>query len=322
MLLKLKLWFWTLERWFGLPFFLSACIMGIVIAGGSLRDCKVWLAIGMATALMCSGHCWNSVLDYVFGIDKGEITERSAEKVYSGGQSVIASGLCSLREAIIVSVLWSIISIVLAIILWVKMPSLILAIAVIGLAIPFLYTVGKFTVWGLHELSLGIAAGPLAVLTGMYAVNAHPNIITGLLVSVPFAIVLSFLGLSLDEWPDAQQNLAKGTRSIPYKIWEYSDLVLEHPAFGGHPDADSRWVKSLAMLQWYCSTWLLFMCTYHVFLIAIGVLKPLTGIALFVSPVCIPLLVMLKKDFRKFMIPLVAVGGLYCVLLLLGEALG
>ncbi len=125
----------------------------------------------------------------------------------------------------------------------------ILVIAPLGMLVTVAYAQAKFN-WT-HEVVLGVAAGPLAVLGGMFATSGSPPWGTGLVASVPAGILISFVGLAIDEWPDAEANLKKGVRSIAYKVWEYG-----------------------VSLEWYLSSWLLFMYLYQVFLIAIGVLAP------------------------------------------------
>ena len=136
-------------------------------------------------------------------------------------------------------------------------------------------------------------------MIGMFSVNPHPPIVTGLLVSAPFAIILSFLGLALDEWPDAEANLKKGVKSVAYKVWEYG-----------------------ISLEWYASMWLVSLYIYQVFLVSIGILKPMTGLSFFVLPLGIMLLVMLKGNFRKVMGILVLVLAFYPILLLVGQIIG
>jgi 1,4-dihydroxy-2-naphthoate octaprenyltransferase len=306
---KLKAHLWTLPRWFAAPFFGSSVLLGAVLASGGINS-TAWLALIACLLVMAGGHSWNSYLDYAWtGIDKGEVDDRSAEKAYTGGQNLIEKKTVSLREVLFNALTWYALSAIpMGFIIarqgwWIAIPW------VLGMLCTFWYSKAKFTVWS-HELSLGIAVGPLPVLIGMFAVSSHPPIINGLLVSVPVAIVLSFMGLALDEWPDAEANLKKGVKSMAYMVWKYADNVF---------DDGTHMVKDLNILRWYCTSWLMFMVTYHVFLISIGVLAPMTGIALLVIPFIIPLFLLLKKDFYKIMGPIVAVAALYPVILLVGQ---
>jgi len=122
---------------------------------------------------------------------------------------------------------------------------------------------------------------------------------TGLVVSVPFLILISFVGLAIDEWPDAEANLKKGVKSISYKVWEYG-----------------------VSLEWYVTSWLLFMYMYQVFLIAIGMLQPLSAISFLTWPLFISFLVLSKKNFRKWAGLIVLTGVAYPILLVLGQFLG
>lgn len=315
---KLKIHLFTLPRWFAAPFFGSSVLIGAVLAGGI--NMYVWITLILGMLLMAAGHSWNSFLDYAWtGLDKGEQADRSAEKAYTGGQNLIETKQVSLREVLTNACIYDIAS--LLVLQWVTFQTghfwslIILWIA--GFIVPFWYSWGKFNYT--QELALGISVGPIPVLLGMYTVSPNPPIINGLLVSVPMAIILSFMGLALDEWPDAEANLKKGVKSFAYKVWEYSDnqppLVF---SLGAGPVTN----KSLTTLLWYCTAWLMFMCIYHVFLISIGVLAPLTALALVVVPLIFPALLLLKKEFRKTMTVVIALGALYPLLMLLGQWLG
>ncbi len=192
---------------------------------------------------------------------------------------------------------WYVLALVPIIFLAVRVSLALIPIAVAGMLITFWYSKAKFN-WT-HELSLGIGVGPIALMLGMFSVNPNPPIVAGLLVSAPFAIILSFLGLALDEWPDAEANLKKGVKSVAYKVWEYG-----------------------ISLEWYASMWLVSLYIYQVFLVSIGILKPMTGLSFFVLPPGIMLLVMLKGNFRKVMGILVLVLAFYPILLLVGQIIG
>jgi 1,4-dihydroxy-2-naphthoate octaprenyltransferase len=173
----------------------------------------------------------------------------------------------------------------------------VLAIGLLGMTVTFAYAKSKFN-WT-HEMVLGVAAGPLAVLSGMFATTSSPPWVTGLVVSVPSLILISFVGLAIDEWPDAEANLKKGVRSVAYKVWEYG-----------------------VSLEWYVSSWLLFMYMYQVFLIASDVLVPLSAISFLTWPFLVSFLVLSKRDFRKWAGMVVFTGVTYPVLLVLGQFLG
>jgi len=293
---KLKVHLWTLPRWFATSLFAAPAIMGGLLAGG--MTVNSWLGVIAAVLIMAGGHSFNSFLDYSWtGLDKGETEDRSAEKDYAGGQSVIAAGIVSPREVALNAVSWYILALIPVIYLTVTVGWPILLIAVLGMLGTFAYSKSKFNYT--HELVLGTVSGPVSLLAGMFATTISPPWITGLIVSIPFFILPSFIGLALDEWPDAEANLKKGVRSIAYKVWENN-----------------------ISLEWYLSVWFLFMYMFQVFLIAIGMLAPLSAISLITWPFVMSFFVLMKKDFRKWAGLIVLTGVLYPVLLVLGQYFG
>jgi hypothetical protein len=61
---------------------------------------------------------------------------------------------------------------------------------------------------------------------------------------------------------------------------------------------------------------------YQVFLIAIGILHPLSAISFLTWPLFISFLVLSKKNFRKWAGLIVLTGVAYPILLVLGQFLG
>jgi hypothetical protein len=300
--MRLKYHLWTLPRWFAAPFFGASILLGAVLAGGSFSDLKTWLVLVSGLFIMAGGHSFNSLLDYAWtGLDKGKTEDRSAEKSYTGGQNLLGKGLVSEIEVAINANSWYILSAVpLTVIGVISDPSLwIWLVWILGCLNTFWYSWSKFN-WT-HELALGVAVGPLPILLGMFAVNPSPPVMTGILASVPFAIVLSFLGLALDEWPDAEANLKKGVKSVAFMVWKWT---------GG----------DVLGLLWYCSSWLGFLGAYHLLLIVIGVLKPETGIAFIPLAGIIPALLLCKVNFDRAMLAIVGLGSLYSILILVGQA--
>jgi len=293
---KAKVHLWTLPRWFALPLFGAPAILGGLLAGGMTLNS--WLGVIGTILIMAGGHSFNSFLDYAWtGLDKGESRERSAEKDYAGGQSVIAVGIVSAREVAVNAITWYLLALIPLIYLVFNVGWQILLIGGLGMLTTFAYAKSKFN-WT-HEMVLGISSGPLAVLGGMFATTSSPPWVTGLIVSVPSLILISFIGLAIDEWPDAEANLKKGVKSISYKVWEYG-----------------------ISLEWYVSSWLLFMYMYQTFLIAIDILKPLSAISFFTWPFLISFLVLSRKNFRKWAGIIVFTGVTYPILLVLGQFLG
>ncbi len=294
--IKLKAHIITLPRPFAAPFFGSSILLGAVLAGGINWD--AWIGLIAGLLVMAGGHSFNTLLDYSWtGLDKGEVGDRSAEKDYTGGQSVICGGILTEGEVLYNAIGWYGLSAVPIIYLMGSVGWPIALIWVLSMAVTFWYSKAKFN-WT-HELSLGVGVGPLALLLGMFSVSSSPDWGMGLLASAPIAIVLSFVGLALDEWPDAEANLKKGVKSMAYKVWEYG-----------------------VDLKWYMTAWIMFLFIFQLFLIVIDVLAPLTALTFLVFPPILCCMVFLEKLFRKAAGILVAVAMMYPVLLLLGQALG
>jgi len=299
---KLKAHLFTLPRWFAAPFFGSALLMGAALAGG--LNANAWIALVGGLLIMAGGHSFNSFLDYSWtGLDKGEVSDRSAEKDYTGGQSIIALGIVSPKEVAFNALGWYALALIPLIYLAVKVSWVVIPLAIAGMLVTFWYSKAKFN-WT-HELALGVGVGPIAVLIGMFATTPSPDWVAGIIVSMPFAIILSFMGLAFDEWPDAEANLKKGVKSLAYKVWEYG-----------------------VSLEWYLMSWILFIFIYQVFLVAIGILAPLTGIAFLTFPGLLACITLLKpkeeglETFRKVGGFLVVDAALYPVLLLIGQLIG
>lgn len=295
-MLKIKAHLWTLPRWFATPFFGGVLLLGAALAGGI--DANAWIGLAAGLLVMAGGHSFNSFLDYSWtGLDKGKIEDRSAEKDYCGGQNIIEAGIVTPREVLLNAVGWYVLSAVPIIYLAVKVGLPILPVWALSMSITFWYSKAKFN-WT-HELALFMGAGPLAALIGMYSVTPTPEWWIGIAASVPSGIVLSFLGLALDEWPDAEANLKKGVKSVPYKVWQYGiDLMF------------------------YLLTWVVFVYLMQLFLIVTGILEPLTWLTFILVPLFISAMVFLKRDFRKAAGILVIIGACYPLIMLIGQVLG
>jgi len=295
---KLRIHIFTLPRWFAVPFFGASLMLGVILARGDLSSPYPWIGLVAGLLIMAGGHSFNSYLDYEWtGVDKGVIDRRSAEKSYTGGQSLIAQGVVTSRGVLYNACAWYAAALIPIIILSTTVSPWVLLPAILGMGITFWYSKAKFN-WT-HELALGVGVGPIPLLLGMFSVSGSPPWVDGLIASVPIAIILSFAGLALDEWPDAEANLRKGVRSISYKVWEYRlDLG--------------------SYLTWWVSA----VYVYQVFLMFLGILTPLTGMTFVLLPVFIALGVLIKGSFEKFAPVYVVVGALYPVLLVVGQALG
>jgi 1,4-dihydroxy-2-naphthoate octaprenyltransferase len=298
---KLKIHLIQLPRWFAAPFFGASILLGVVLAGGSFHSLKTWLVLVVGLFVMAGGHSFNSLLDYAWtGLDKGEVEDRSAEKGYTGGQNLLGKGLVSQKEVLFNALGWYVASAIVLFFIGLNDNDWLVFVWFAGCMATFWYSAAKLN-WT-HELALGTAVGPLAVLLGMFGVNPHPPVMAGIICSVPAAVVLSFIGLPFDEWPDAEQNLKKGAKSIAFMVWKYSEGKVEG-------------------LWWYCSSWVAFIMSYQVFLISTGYLKPMTGLAFIPLVGMTPALLLCKVNFQKAMLTIVPLGALYAILVLVGQAI-
>ena len=298
---KLKAHLWTLGRFFALPFFGVTLLCGAVIAGGSLGDLNVWLAFLAVTFVMAGGHSFNTLLDTEWTkLDKGEDT--SVSKGYAAGTNVINSGILTAREVLANALTWYAIGTIFLAILAARTTPMVFIPGVIGMLVTFWYSKSKFTTWS-HELAL--AAGPLlAAVLGALSTGTG-EWVNSLLVSLPIVLIFSYAGLALDEFPDAEANLKKGVKSLPYKVWEFGfDL-------------------SSYLLFWFFLAYLV-----QVFYITVNILVPLTGLTFILLPLLIGLCVYLKgaytrpDTFKKFALAIVVTAACYPILLLVGQSLG
>ena len=293
---KVKAHLWTLPRWFAAPFFGSAVIFGALFADKLTTNSLLALIAGLL--VMAGGHSFNSFLDYAWtGLDKGPLGERSVEKDYCTGQSLLANGVLSLKEVLFNALGWYFLGAIFLVYLSLRVGWIVFIIGVSGMLVTFWYSKAKFN-WT-HELSLGVGCGPLPIALGMAAAGGSPPWLRGVLAGVPPAIMLSFAGLALDEWPDAEANLRRGVKSVAYKVWE-----------------------SGAALEWYLSAWFLFMYLFQVLLISVGILAPLSGLSFLAWPFLMACLVFTKKNFRKAAGGVVIAGAAFQVLLVVGQAIG
>jgi len=312
--MKLKAHLWTLGRFFALPFFGGTLLCGAVIAGGSLGNIDVWLAFIAVTFIMAGGHSFNTLLDTEWTkLDKPDPTTRlftsgqttpgvSASKGYAAGTNVINSGILTAREVLANALIWYALGTIFVVIVAIKVTPWILLAGALGMLITFWYSKSKFTTWS-HELAL--ASGPLlAAVMGALSTGTG-EWVNSLLVSLPIVLIFSFAGLAIDEYPDAEANLKKGVKSLPYKVWEYGfDL-------------------SSYLLFWFFLAYIV-----QVFYIAVNILVPLTGLTFILLPMLVGVCVYLKgayerpAEFRKLALVTVVVAAFYPILLLVGQALG
>jgi len=294
--LKIKAHLWTLPRWFAAPYFGGVLLLGAQLAGGI--NVNAWIGLLAGLLVMAGSHSFNSFLDYSWtGLDKGEVEERSVEKAYTGGQNLIETGIVTPIEVFLNALGWYLLSAVPIAYLGFVVDHQIIFVWVISLFITFWYSKAKFN-WT-HELALFVGAGPMAALIGMYSVTPTPEWWVGIAASAPSGIILSFLGLALDEFPDAEANLKKGVKSVAYKVWEYG-----------------------VDLGFYLLAWVAFVYIMQLFFIAIGILEPLTWLTFILVPFFMAAVVFLKKSFRKTAGIIVIIGACYPILMLIGQILG
>lgn len=305
---KLKAHLWTSGRFFALPWFGGAALIGSLLAGGTLGELNAWLGFIAVALLMASCHSQNSYIDWVVGIDKPQ--SGSVEKGYTGGCGILK--VLTLKELVVNFIGWAIAGLIICgVIAWRVGPYIFIP-AILGLTVPYFYTRGKFSWYHESALAAGVV---LAGVAGMFAVNPNPAWWKAIVVALPSAIVLSYLGLAFDEYLDAYNNLKMGVKSLAYRMWEVRfDLSL------------------------YVLAWLVIVYVFQAFLIQIGLLHPLTMISLACFPFLLASLVYLKpyadairedpedkvaqdgfNHVGKFV---VLVAALYPVLLLLGEIFG
>ncbi|GAI60944.1 unnamed protein product, partial [marine sediment metagenome] len=210
---KIKAHLWTAGRWFALPFFGCSALIGSILAGGTLSELNTWLGFIAVALFMACGHSQNSYIDWAFGLDEPE-GGGSIEKGYTGGCGILK--ILSVKELILNFVGWGVAGLIVCAVVASRVTPYIFIPAVLGLAVPYFYTKGKFSWY--HEIAL--ASGVvLAGITGMFAVNPHPDWWQAIIVVLPIAVVLSYLGLAFDEYLDAYSNLNRGVKSLAYKVW-------------------------------------------------------------------------------------------------------
>jgi len=261
-----------LGRFFALPCVICAVLLGCTL-GGSLS----WLSAMVALAAvfqMAYSHSFNTLLDYSWtGFDKGVEEERSKSKVYTHGQQAIAAGKLSSRGVLTNGLVYLAISAVfIGIVAW-KVSPVIWAIWGLGALMTFWYSWGK-----LHyqcELALGVGFGPVACMMGM-ASQPNPDFLLASLAGIPFLILWGFAAEFVDQAIDAEPNYPRGLRNLGALAWRNNISVPLFVCF-------------------------LFIMAYlaQAFLIAGGVLAPLTGLSLVAFPLIAYGLLIMGNDFNK-----------------------
>jgi 1,4-dihydroxy-2-naphthoate octaprenyltransferase len=292
----LKIHLWTLPRWFTAPFFALSAFMGAVLEGSITLNS--WLGVAGILLIMAGANSFNSFLDYAWtGLDRGDTGDRSGEKSYTAAQNLVASGTVSLRVVVINALGWYLLALVILVYLAFRSGWPVLLLGCLGMLITFWYSWGKFN-WT-HELALMMGAGPVSALVGMFATNPEADWAHGILGGIPFGIAISFCGLALDEWADAGSDVKKGVRSLVHKVWEYG-----------------------VSLEWYLTSWIVFLLLYQVLLIVLGIYKPQTGLTFLTWPLFIACIIFLKRNFRNATNAIILTAFLYFIILTVAQVFG
>ncbi len=284
-----------LGRFFALPVAVGAVLLGVAL-GGHWSWLSAMVALG-AVFQMAFAHSFNTLLDFSWTkFDQGTEEERSKGKVYTHGQQAIAAGIMSPKEVLANGLVYLAISAVfIGIVAW-KVSPVIWAIWGVTALMTFWYSWGK-----LHyqcELALGVGFGPLAVMLGM-ASQPNPDFLLAFLGGIPILILFGYGAETMDQFTDASVNWKRGLRNFGALVWKNN-------------------VSISTFIVWLlCATFL-----SQLFLIAAGVLHPLTSLTLItLIPFSFCLLFLEMKPKAGIIWGL---GGIYLygLLLLIGEALG
>ncbi len=281
-----------LGRFFALPVAVCAVLLGVAL-GGNWSWLSAMVALG-AIFQMAFAHSFNTLLDYSWtGFDKGTEEERSRGKVYTHGQQAIAAGIMSPRGVLANGLVYLAISaIFIGIVAW-KVSPVIWAVWAVMALMTFGYSWGKLH-WSC-EFFLGIGFGPLAVMLGM-ASQPNPDFVLAFLAGIPILILFGYGAETMDQYSDAEPNWPRGLRNFGALVWKNK-------------------VSITTFIVWLlCATFL-----SQLFLIAAGVLHPLTALTLITF---IPFSMCLLFLEMKPKVGIIwGLGGiyLYSLLLLLGE---
>ena len=284
-----------LGRFFALPCVVCAVLLGCTL-GGNLS----WLSAMVALAAvfqMAYSHSFNTLLDYSWtGFDKGVAEERSKGKVYTKGQQAIAAGKLSSRGVLINGLIYLAISAVfVGIVAW-KVSPVIWAIWGLGALMTFWYSWGK-----LHyqcELALGVGFGPIACMMGM-ASQPNPDFLLAFLAGIPFLILWGFAAETIDQWTDAEPNWPRGLRNFGALLWKNNISVAMFLA----------WLVGITFLS-------------QLFLIAGGILAPLTAISLISFIPFSFCLLYLEKDLKVGVLWGLLAIFLHMILFTCGQIIG
>lgn len=284
-----------LGRFFALPACACAVLLGVALGGH-----WSWLSVMVVLAAvfeMGYSHSLNTLLDYSWtGFDKGVEEERSKGKIYTKGQQALAAGKLSSRGVLINGLVYLAISAAfIGIVAW-KVSPIIWALWGVGALITFWYSWGK-----LHyccELALGIGFGPIACMMGM-ASQPNPDFLLAFLAGIPFLILWGYAAETIDQWTDAEPNWPRGLRNFGALLWKNNISVAMFLA----------WLVGITFLS-------------QLFLIAGGILAPLTAISLISFIPFSFCLLYLEKDLKVGVLWGLIAIFLHMILFTCGQIIG
>lgn len=282
-------------RWFAAPIIVSSVVLGYVVSAPI--SWFVLAPILLALCVMAWSHTMNTYLDHEWtGFDKGESAERSHPKPYTSGQQVIASGILSARQVLVIAVGWLLASSIALIYIHTRVESTWMVLFwALSASVTFWYSWGK-----LHwhpELALGVGFGPLAALVGA-AASPSPDYLRAILASIPIFLMFGFVAEIFDQWWDADTNWNRGLRNIGAWVWHTKrsvGIVVEVMVFA----------TFLAQLL----------------LVFVGVLSVWTSLT---YPAIFSLLLLPQAEKRKPWAVNLLLGAVfyYCVALAVGQVIG
>lgn len=287
-----------LGRFFALPVAVCAVLLGVAL-GGHWSWLSAMVALG-AIFQMAFAHSFNTLLDYSWtGFDKGTEKERSREKIYTKGQQAIAAGIMSPKGVLVNGLVYLAISaIFIGIVAW-KVSPVIWAVWAVMALMTFGYSWGKLH-WSC-EFFLGIGFGPLAVMLGM-ASQPNPDFLLAFLAGIPILILWGYGAETMDQYSDAEPNWPRGLRNLGALVWKSGTSIT----------VTVGWLLGVTFIS-------------QLFLIAGGVLSPLTGLTMIsFLPFTMCLILLQQTAYRDIGPKAGIIWGLagiylYGLLLLLGE---
>ncbi len=284
-----------LGRFFALPAVVCAVLLGVAL-GGHWSWLSIMVVLG-AIFEMAYAHSFNTLLDYSWtGFDKGTEEERSKGKVYTKAQQPIAAGIMSPKEVLVNGLVYLAISaIFIGIVAW-KASPIIWAIWAGTALCTVWYSLGKLH-WNC-ELALGTGFGPLAVILGM-ASQPNPDFLTAFLAGIPFLILWGYGAETIDQWTDAEPNWPRGLRNLGALVWRNNISISMFLA----------WLVVITFLS-------------QLFLIAGGVLAPLTALSLISFLPLSFCLLYLEKDLKIGVLWGLGAIFLHMILLTVGQIVG